>query len=96
MNRNAKHRFSQIKEIKNLEARKPNQIALSDTLETPASFWTNAKQPNIYRPTKQPITLRLDSDLVSWFKDHTTERGYQTEINRGLRNYVTEAQRKTG
>jgi uncharacterized protein (DUF4415 family) len=42
-----------------------------------------------YRPIKQQITLRLDADLVDWFKNHhLQDEGYQTRINRALREYV--------
>jgi hypothetical protein len=42
-----------------------------------------------YRPVKQQLTLRLDADVVAWFKRHTTfNEGYQTRINRALREYV--------
>jgi uncharacterized protein (DUF4415 family) len=45
--------------------------------------------PIFYRPVKQQLTLRLDADVVAWFKSHTTSsEGYQTRINRALREYV--------
>ncbi len=34
------------------------------------------------------LTLRLDADVLAWFKAHGGERGYQTRINRALREYV--------
>jgi uncharacterized protein (DUF4415 family) len=83
-------------EISALLSQGPDQIDTSDIRETSSDFWINAKRPNFYKPTKQPVTLRLDSDLVTWFKEHTNERGYQTEINRVLRHYVTKVQRKIG
>jgi uncharacterized protein (DUF4415 family) len=85
-----------VDEIKALLARPADQIDTRDIPETTPEFWLNAKRPNLYKPTKQPVTLRLDSDLVTWFKEHTNDRGYQTEINRVLRNYVTEVQKKAG
>jgi uncharacterized protein (DUF4415 family) len=37
------------------------------------------------------MTLRLDADVVAWFKSHTaSDEGYQTRINRALREYVQE------
>jgi uncharacterized protein (DUF4415 family) len=46
-----------------------------------------------YRPIKQQITLRLDADLVDWFKHHhPQDEGYQTSINRALREYVMQQQ----
>ncbi len=42
---------------------------------------------------KKAVTLRLDLDVVEWFKRHAPEGGYQTEINRVLRRYVAGAGR---
>jgi uncharacterized protein (DUF4415 family) len=41
-----------------------------------------------YRPLKIPITLRLDADVLAWFKKQG--RGYQTRINRTLRKAMAE------
>jgi uncharacterized protein (DUF4415 family) len=42
-----------------------------------------------YRPVKQQLTLRLDADVVAWFKARAgSSEGYQTRINRVLRDYV--------
>jgi uncharacterized protein (DUF4415 family) len=35
---------------------------------------------------KQQITLRIDADVLEWFKD--TGKGYQTRINDALRRFV--------
>ncbi len=51
--------------------------------------WSNAKRGMFYRPVKQQIMLRLDADLIDWFKRHHPEdEGYQTTINRALREYI--------
>ena len=51
--------------------------------------WSGAKRGLFYRPVKQQLTLRLDADVVAWFKrNRTTDEGYQTRINRALREYV--------
>ena len=51
--------------------------------------WSGAKRGMFYRPVKQQITLRLDADLIDWFKTHHPQgEGYQTSINRALREYV--------
>jgi uncharacterized protein (DUF4415 family) len=68
------------------------QIDTADIPEAPAENWQHARRPGLYRPIKKPVTLRLDADVVTWFKEHTADRGYQTEINRVLRRYVTEAE----
>ena len=53
--------------------------------------WSQAKRGLFYRPVKQQITLRLDADLISWFKTNPApDEGYQTSINRALREYVAQ------
>ena len=47
-----------------------------------------------YKPRKTPVTIRLDADVLDWFKRHAAHRGYQTEINRVLRLYVTEREKR--
>ena len=39
-----------------------------------------------YRPLKKPITLRLDADVLAWFKKDG--RRYQTRINQALRKVM--------
>jgi uncharacterized protein (DUF4415 family) len=41
-----------------------------------------------YKPIKKPVTLRLDADVLAWFKKQG--RGYQTRINRALRKAMAE------
>ncbi|MBU4224238.1 MAG: BrnA antitoxin family protein [Chloroflexi bacterium] len=38
------------------------------------------------KPTKSQLTLRVDRDVVAWFKSQG--RGYQTQINALLRAYM--------
>ena len=53
--------------------------------------WSGAKRGLFYRLIKQQITLRLDTDLIDWFKTHHRQgEGYQTSINRALREYVAQ------
>lgn len=63
-----------------------------DTSDIPELLdWSGAKRGLFYRPLKQQLTLRLDADVIAWFKRHTTSsEGYQTRINRALREYVQE------
>jgi uncharacterized protein (DUF4415 family) len=77
----------QIAELKSLAARPDGGIDTSDAPELPD--WSDAKRGLFYRPVKQQLTLRLDADVIAWFKRHTTSNeGYQTRINRALREYV--------
>ena len=74
-------------EIKSLAALRDEAIDTSDAPEL--LDWSGAKRGLFYRPVKQQLTLRLDADVVAWFKSHTTSaEGYQTRINRALREYV--------
>ena len=40
----------------------------------------------MYRPLKKPVTLRLDADVIAWFKKDG--RRYQTRINGALRKVM--------
>lgn len=73
-----------------IEAMRDEDIDLSDIPEI--TDWSNAVRGGpFYRPVKQQLTLRLDSDVVHWFKTHSGEgRGYQTKINAALRRFVEE------
>ena len=61
-----------------------------DTSDIPEILdWYGARRGALYRPVKQQITLRLDADVVAWFKANVQGgRGYQTEINRVLREHA--------
>ena len=77
----------QMEELKALASLPDEAIDTSDAPEL--SDWSGAKRGLFYRPVKQQLTLRLDADVVAWFKNHTTsDEGYQTRINRALREYV--------
>ena len=39
-----------------------------------------------YKPIKKPVTLRLDADVIAWFK--RDGRRYQTRINAALRRVM--------
>ena len=78
---------NQKAELKALAALPDDQIDTSDIPEV--LDWADAKRGLFYRPVKQQLTLRLDVDVVTWFKRRVPGgQGYQTEINRALREYV--------
>jgi uncharacterized protein (DUF4415 family) len=63
------------------------QIDTSDIPEV--QDWSGAKRGLFYRPVKKQLTLRIDADVIAWFKDHAKNGdGYQTQINLALRNHV--------
>ena len=42
-------------------------------------------------PSKTRIVIRLDTDILNWFRDQVHQAGggnYQTQINEALREYV--------
>ncbi len=48
------------------------------------------RKARIVIPEKTPLTIRLDRDIIEWFKKHG--KGYQTRINAVLRAYVESRQ----
>jgi uncharacterized protein (DUF4415 family) len=84
---------AQLAELTALAALPEDAIDTSDAPEM--VDWTGAKRGLFYRPVKQQLTLRLDADVVAWFKTHAaSDEGYQTRINRALREYVQGQARK--
>jgi uncharacterized protein (DUF4415 family) len=72
----------QKRDIRAIAAKKDREIDFSDV---PAVLdWTKAEIGKFYRPKKQPITMRLDSDVVAWLKAGGS--GYQTKANWLLRS----------
>jgi len=74
---------SQRKELAALAALPDDQIDTSDIPELPPEAWKDAVRGRFYRPVKQPISLRLDADVVAWLKKRG--KGYQTRVNSILR-----------
>jgi uncharacterized protein (DUF4415 family) len=54
--------------------------------------WSGAEVGKFYRPTKRPVTIRLDDDVIDWLKSYG--RGYQTKANMLLR-HAMEANQST-
>ncbi len=67
-----------------------------DTSDIPEILdWSEARRGLLYRPVKRQITLRLDADVVAWFRSNAPNgRGYQTEMNRVLREHATKASKR--
>ncbi len=80
---------------KRIDAMKDEDIDLSETPEvTPEMFARGVLRRNFQPiPPKKQLTLRIDSDVVEWYKKQG--RGYQTKINSLLRAYMKEHQRST-
>ena len=76
-------------ELKALAALPEDQINTRDIPEQ--RDWSGARRGVLFRPVKRQITLRLDADLIDWFRRHPRQdAGYQTSINQALREYVSQ------
>jgi uncharacterized protein (DUF4415 family) len=53
-----------------------------------------AELAGLYRPVKKAVTLRLNADVLAWFKKQG--HGYQTRINRALRKLMMEERKQSG
>jgi len=71
------------KELNKLKRRKIN---LSDEDSVEITEWENKKVGKFYRPIKEQITIRIDADILDWFR-HATNK-YQTLINQACREYM--------
>jgi len=69
--------------IEELLANPKRKVDTSDIPELPASAWKNAVRGRFYRPVKQAVSMRLDTDVLVWLKKDG--QGYQTRANRMLR-----------
>jgi uncharacterized protein (DUF4415 family) len=58
-------------------------VADPDIRPTDENFWKDARV--VMPKRKETVTMRLDADLLEWFR---RERGYQTRINAILRAYM--------
>ena len=47
-----------------------------------------------YKPIKKPVTLRLDADVLAWFR--RDGRRYQTRINAALRRVMEKEMKDSG
>ncbi|MCY4489826.1 MAG: BrnA antitoxin family protein [Deltaproteobacteria bacterium] len=82
-----KEQKAEIKALANLPDEKIDTTDIPEILD-----WSGARRGMLYRPVKQQITLRLDADVLAWFRANAPGgRGYQTEINRVLREHAQRA-----
>jgi uncharacterized protein (DUF4415 family) len=81
---------SKEKKISNPYRVNDESIDYSEIPELDETFWKNAVVE--YPERKKPVTLRLDADILEWFR--STGKGYQTRINAVLRSYYEAHSRK--
>jgi uncharacterized protein (DUF4415 family) len=62
-----------------------------DWADIPRAWYKHAT-PHFPKGAKQQVTLRLDPDVLCWFKEQGP--GYQTRINAALRAFVEAHERR--
>jgi uncharacterized protein (DUF4415 family) len=82
----------QRKDVERLRAMREEDIDYSDIPEVTDFHGFHRRE--FYRPVKEPVSLRLDADLIAWFMQQAQDgEKYQTHINRALREYVEQHRR---
>jgi uncharacterized protein (DUF4415 family) len=79
---------------KRIDAMRDEDIDLSDDPESTAEEFAKGIVHIGFKPVppKTQITLRLDADVLEWFRERGA--GYQTQINALLRAYMNEHLRR--
>ena len=82
-------------DLKRIDAMKDEDIDFSEIPEATPEMFARAVLRRNFKPIprKKQLTLRIDSDVVDWYKKQG--RGYQTRINSLLRAYMKEHRRKS-
>jgi len=76
-------------DLKRLDEMTDSDIDMSDIPEvTPEMFAKAVIRRGLKPITKRQLTLRLDSDVIEWFRSQGG--GYQTRMNALLRAYMEE------
>jgi len=81
----------QKRDIAAIQAKKDEDIDFSDV--SPILDWSGAEIGKFYRPSKKPITIRLDADVIEWLK--TGGPGYQTKANWLLRRAMLHSKKRS-
>jgi uncharacterized protein (DUF4415 family) len=77
-------------ELEALIRMRDDQIDTSDIPEV--SDWSGAVVGKFYRPIEDPVTLRIDRDVLAWLKSAGPR--YQTRINALLRTAMSAERRR--
>ena len=81
--------LSREQRLKKFDEIQDKESDYTDIPELDEAFWENAVIE--YPEKKKPVTLRLDADVLEWFR--SLGKGYQTKINSVLRSFY-EAHKK--
>lgn len=78
-----------------VDALRDREIDLSETPEITPELFAQAVLRKGLKPVprKMQLTLRLDDDVVAWFRGQG--KGYQTQINAVLKAYKEAQQRRS-
>jgi uncharacterized protein (DUF4415 family) len=80
MNRNPEKQKAEIEALAKLDE------AVVNTSDPPdVADWSRGVRGRFHGPTKQSVTIRLDSDGVAWFKARAHKGRYRTSVNQALR-----------
>lgn len=74
-----------------LKVREDMPLDLSDIPEIDLKTLGSPAIGKFYRPIKKPVSIRLDADILAWFKSYPH---YQTLINKICRLYMIKYQKK--
>jgi uncharacterized protein (DUF4415 family) len=85
----------QIKRLKSVADVPDEDLDFSDIPDSDDGYTGTYVRGLHYRPIKKQITLRLDANVLDWFKSRTP-KGYQTDINRVLQDYISAQDKKAG
>jgi uncharacterized protein (DUF4415 family) len=78
------------KKLKNLAVRPDREIDFSDIPEI-QELPSDAVIGKFYRPKKESVTIRIDSDVLAWLR--ASGAGYQTRINQYLRRLMRQSRK---
>jgi uncharacterized protein (DUF4415 family) len=71
--------------MKALARMKDKDLNLSDIPKIDFDSLGKPVVGKFYRPIKKPISIRIDADVLEWFKQHAH---YQRLINKACRTYM--------
>ena len=79
-------------ELKLLETMSDDEIDFSDI---PLKLdWSKAEIGKFYRPVKELVSLRIDADILAWFKQLSNGKPYTSAMNKALRIFMLAYQTK--
>ena len=87
---------TQKQRLEALDTLGDESIDFSDIAPLSEEFFNNAVRGPFYaKALKEQLTIRLDGDILDWFKRHAKDgKGYQTDINKALRAHVVAQEKK--